>query len=385
MAEPDVNPDGGVDGAAPPMVGMDADIVANLNAHYDDSVLLIARALGGHRDATSAAVVGIDSIGIDYRVEGPSGELVGRVEFPQPVPDALAVTGELFAMVAAARTASGEVSQTSAELIMAEMGVLRTFVTSVVAVADVSPHLRRVTFGGGDLSTFAPLGPDTFLYLLLPPPGRTELTVDQSFSWEAVADMAEDERPVGGYYTVRAWRPEVAEMDVLMVLHGDAGHASAWAARAAVGDPVALWGPRTTWHPPEDTDRYLLVADETGLPAVSVIIESLPAGTPITVVAEAWSREERPELPDQDGVQVVWCDRDGAEPGTTTLLIDAVRALPWPQEGNLYVWGGAESRAMTAVRRYVRGERRLAQASVDLGPYWRHARTSDADAGIGED
>ena len=373
------------DGTPPPMVGMDDDIVANLNAHYDDSILLIARALGGHHDATSAAVLGIDSLGVDYRVDGPSGERTGRSEFPHPVPDALGVTAELFAMVAAARSASGEGGVTSAELVMAELGVLRTFVTSVVAVADVGPHLRRVTFGGGDLTAFAPLGPDTFLYLLLPPPGRSELTVDQSFSWEAVADMPEDERPVGGYYTVREWRPEVAEMDVLMVLHGDAGHAAAWAARAAVGDPVALWGPRTTWHPPADTERYLLVADETGLPAVSVIVESLPAGTPITVVAESWSAEERPELPDRDGVEVIWCDRDGAAPGTTTLLVDAVRALPWPDDAHLYVWGGAESRAMTAVRRYVRRERGLPQASVDLGPYWRHAGTTDEDAGLGED
>ena len=380
----DTSPDGD-DTTPAPMAGMDDDIVANLNAHYDDSVLLIARALGGHHDATAAAVLGIDSIGIDYRVEGPTGQRTGRLDFPDPVPDALGVTAALFAMVAAARAASGEEGRTSAELVMAEMGGIRTFVTSVVAVQDVSPHLRRITFGGGDLTTFQPLGPDTFLYLLLPPPGRSELTVGQDVSWEAVAEMPEDERPVGGYYTVRAWRPSVAEIDVLMVLHGDAGHASAWAARAQVGDPVAWWGPRTTWHPPSGTDRYLLVADETGLPAVAVIIESLPEGTPVTVVAESWSAEERPELPERDGVEVVWCDRDGAEPGTTTLLIDAVRALPWPDGSNLYVWGGAESRAMTAVRRYVRRERGLPQASVDLGPYWRHARTSDEDAGLAED
>ena len=43
--------------------------------------------------------------------------------------------------------------------------------------------------------------------------------------------MPPEEQPVGAYYTVRAWRPEVAELDILFVLHGD-GPASAWAARA---------------------------------------------------------------------------------------------------------------------------------------------------------
>ncbi|CAN5504497.1 hypothetical protein BH10ACT3_BH10ACT3_04860 [soil metagenome] len=367
------------DSVLEPMLGMDADILANLNTEYGDSILLIARALGGHADATSARVLAIDSLGVDYAVTGPAGDDTGRVLFPQPIKDSLLVTSELFAMVVAARAASGEDGQTRAELVMDQLGGITTFITSVVAVTEVQPHLRKVTFGGGDLTSFQPLGPDTFLYVLLPPPGRTELTIDQGFTWESVSEMAEEDRPVGGYYTLRHLRPSVSEMDVLMVLHGDSGHASAWAARAKVGDPVALWGPRTAWTPPADTDRYLLVADETGLPAVSVIIESLPVGTEITVVAESISEDERQELPSQDGVIVVWCDRNGEEPGTTSLLEDAVRALPWSEEGSLYVWGGGESHSMTAVRKYVRQERGLAREAVDLVPYWRHPNTTEPD------
>ena len=80
------------------------------------------------------------------------------------------------------------------------------------------PHLRQITFGGGDLATFSPAGPDTFLYLLLPPPGRTELTIDQSFSWEAHAQLPDEDKPVGAYYTLRHWRPVVQELDMLCVL-----------------------------------------------------------------------------------------------------------------------------------------------------------------------
>ena len=50
--------------------------------------------------------------------------------------------------------------------------------------------------------------------------------------------------------------------------------------RAKRGDPVALWGPRTRTTRPADTDWLLLAADETGLPAVAVILEQLPAGMP---------------------------------------------------------------------------------------------------------
>src|SRR5690606_33843997 len=137
-------------------------------------------------------------------------------------------------------------------------------------------HLRCITFAGGDLTTFAPVGPDSFLSVLLPPPGRDELTIDASFTWEQWAAMDELERPVGAYYTVRHWRPERAEIDMLVVLHGDEGNVSPWALRAQPGDRVALWGPRTMWEPPDAPDWYLLVADDTGLPAVAGILEQLP-------------------------------------------------------------------------------------------------------------
>jgi NADPH-dependent ferric siderophore reductase len=184
---------------------------------------------------------------------------------------------------------------------------------------------------------------------------------------------------VGAYYTLRRWRPAQHELDILCVLHGDIGPASAWAARARPGDPVALWGPRTAYDPPPGTDRYLLVADETGLPAVAAILESLPEGTPVQVVAECDNPGERQELPPAPSVDVTWVYRDGAPPGTTTLLADAARALPWPS-GTPYVWGGGESRAMTAVRRYARRERGLDRAAVSLVAYWRHsAHAADPD------
>ena len=84
------------------------------------------------------------------------------------------------------------------------------------------------------------------------------------------------------------------------------------------------------------------------------------------------SEDDRQPLPRVDGVEVHWCYRLGAAAGTTTLLVDAVRALAWPP-GTAYAWGGAESRCITAVRRYVRDERDLPLESVSMTGYWRHA------------
>ena len=300
-------------------------------------------------------LTGLDPVGVDAVATDAEGDHVVRIDFDKELEHSEDITMALLDLVTRAREAAGDDTEpTSGDREVAALSQLRTFLTEVVAVADVHPHLRLVTFGGGDLTTFEPAGPDTFLYLLLPPPGRTELGIDQSFTWEAHARMPDEDKPVGGYYTLRRWRPEVAELDVLMVLHddhgsdapGDApagGHASRWAARAAVGDKVALWGPRTAYDPPEGTEHWVLVADETGLPAVAVIIEQLPEGATAHVLAEVAEEAERQDLPERDGVTVTWLHRDGAAPGTTSLLADAARELP-PFDRPTYVW--AEARAV---------------------------------------
>ena len=359
-----------------------ANLVARFNEDFADSVLMVVRALGGRPEATSSVTTKIDPQGIESIVTDPSGEHPTRVEFgvPVEVPDHLTVA--LIDLLERAREASGEDGQTAAEREVAQLASIGTLLTEVVAVADIHPHLRQITFGGGDLeTTFEPLGPDCFFYVLLPPPGRTELGTDQSFSWEAHALLPPEEQQVGAYYTLRRWHPETRRLDVWMVIHGEdeeVGHASSWAARAQVGDKVALWGPRTAFNPPEGTDRLLLVADETGLPAVAGILEWLPAHMTATVLAEVADEDERQELPERDGVEVQWLYRNGAPAGTTTVLADAARQLP-PFEGTPYVWGGGETKAMTAVRRHVRGDRGLSREAVALIAYWRHRTTTDAD------
>jgi NADPH-dependent ferric siderophore reductase len=346
------------------------DVLNRINVDFEDSMIFVGRVLTGRPTARTTVVTTIDRAGVDVIVGDDEGEHQHRVEFAEPVDDPMQLTGALFELVTRARSASGEAGTTSAEREMIEMSSIRTFITTVESVGDVHPHLRLIAFSGGDLTTFSPVGPDTFLYLLVAPPGCDHLAIDQSFTWEQHGAMPDGVRPVGAYYTVRTWDAEASRLEVLAVVHGDEGAASAWAMGAAPGERVALWGPRSAYHLPQDADHLLLVADDTGLPAVAAILEQLPAGVTASVVAEVDRPEERQELPDGAGIDVHWLYRSGAAPGTTTLLVDAVRRLPRPT-ASTYVWGGGESRAMTAVRRYVRDEIGVGRSSVDLVAYWR--------------
>lgn len=254
---------------------------------------------------------------------------------------------------------------------MADHDAIPTHVTEVVRTERINGSFVRITFGGG-LDRFRPLGPDDFVYVLLPPPGHTQLPVDTSFRWTDYYEVAEGDRPVGAYYTVRRFRSEVGELDCDVFVHEPAGPVSGWAPHAAPGQPAALWGPRACWGPTAAATDWLLVADEAGLPALAAILERRLAGTPVRAFAEVAGAGHQLPLATGGEVELTWLHRGEREAGTTELLLDAVRRGPTPAR-TTYAWGGAESRAMTAVRRYLRHEVGLAREQVSMTPYWRHA------------
>ncbi len=361
----------------------------HLNETHADAVEFVGRVLGGLPAGMPIELVAVDLEGVAVRATVDGQAVERRLAYAQPARDVDGLTPALIGLVLAARAASGEEGQTSIEREMAERVGIRTFITEVRAVSDVHAGLRRVTFGGGDLSSLVITTPDAFLYLLLPPPGRTALTIDADFSWDAVPAMAEEDRPAGAYYTAWDWRPEVAELDVLMVLHGDEGPASAWAGRAQPGDPVALWGPRSSFDPPAEARRWVLCADETGTPAACRVAAARPAGTPVLLLLEADDEAHHQPLGpleaqvagaggsggdegagavEAGAVEVRWLHRDGAAPGSTTLLADALGEVGL-QEGD-FLWGAAEHHAVAAFRTLA-ADAGLPRTHRSLLAYWR--------------
>lgn len=243
-----------------------------------------------------------------------------------------------------------------------------TFITSVLRREAIGHPFVRVTLRGGDLDRFSPVGADQFLYLLLPPPGRTELTIDASFDWRAYRAMAVADRPVGAYYTVRHYRPHVAEVDLDIVVHGHLGCASRWAARARQGDPVALWGPRTAYHPPRGTGHQLLVGDETALPAIFAICEAGPPGRGVTVVVEVDPRTVL-DVKAIAEARLIRLDRPAHADTGTSALLEAIESLSLSPD--TYAWGGGEGGTMDSLRDYVRRDVGLPARQVSMIGYWR--------------
>jgi NADPH-dependent ferric siderophore reductase len=147
---------------------------------------------------------------------------------------------------------------------------------------------------------------------------------------------------------------------------------SGWARHAAVGDRVALWGPRQAFEPPEDATSYLLVGDETGLAAFAAVLDHADGGVPVTVIVESDDGAPVVDLPARPKDTVQWVTRDGAELGTGTALVDAVRSRTLDTAG-LYAYGAAESREISAVRKHLRHTLAMRATQVQMVGYWRRS------------
>ena len=104
-----------------------------------------------------------------------------------------------------------------------DIDAIPTHVTAVVRAEQVGPVFRRLTVGGAGLERFVSIAPDEFVYVFVPPPGRTELGIGTDFSWLDYYSMDEAVRPVGAYYTVRHHRPDAGEVDLDVFLHDEPG------------------------------------------------------------------------------------------------------------------------------------------------------------------
>ena len=240
-------------------------------------------------------------------------------------------------------------------------------VLTVVSVRDVTPAVRRVTLAA-PADVVAAAGPS--LSLLVPRVG------DPAPEWPQIARDGRIVWPQGSHgvalrsYTARRQDPAAGEVDIDFVLHGD-GPAAGWAAAAAPGAVLGVASAAPLGEAP--AGWLLLAGDETALPAISRILAAAGPLTRGIALLEVAGPEEEQELPGPPGVQVRWLHRSG-EPGTTSLLPDAVAALDRPDGEDLFAWVGAESAAVRVVRADLRDRWGLRRAQHHAVGYWRRGR-----------
>ena len=256
----------------------------------------------------------------------------------------------------------------------------------VQRVTQVTPRVTRITLAGPGLAGFASRAPAEHIKVFLPRPGETETpqTVPGPDGPIFPPDLP---RPVSRTYTPRQFRPESLELDVDVVRHGD-GPGSAWAARARPGDTVVIGGPGGGYHRPPDVNRLVMAGDDTSLPAITMVLSTLPAGARAEVFVEVEGPDEEQHLDSRADVTLTWlhqgreAGRHGIAPGG--LLEDAIRAAPLPN-GDGQVWIACEAQAMRRVRAYLLHEVGLAPSALYTRGYWLAGEANHPDHDYGDD
>jgi len=246
---------------------------------------------------------------------------------------------------------------------------------SVRAISRPAPQIARVTFTGPELEGFVSSGPADHIKVFFP---------DASTGHLAAPTVTADgiSRPETGviisrYYTPLGFRANGNdfELDVDFVLHGDGGPASAWAARAAVGDEVVIGGPRGSKLVPEGVTRLILIADETALPSASLWIDMLPTSVPISAIFEVADESVKSyfSAAQHDRMSAEWLYGTG-DAGQTEVALRALGQI----DDTTFVFLAGESGMLIPLRRYLRRELGLPKSQVSIDGYWRRGVT-DAD------
>lgn len=185
--------------------------------------------------------------------------------------------------------------------------------------------------------------------------------------------------PASRDYTVRDYRDSSADqgdpaavprLDIDFVLHG-AGPAVDWARTAAPGDTVEFVGPSGRWRPDVTADWHLFAGDETALPAIQAYAGMLPPDADVRLYVEVPDATEQQPIPGP-ARPVHWLHRDGAAPGTSTVLEEALRTAELPP-GRGRIWMAGHTPTVRRIRAHLLDERGVDRAALYVKGFWDRA------------
>ncbi|GEM44678.1 siderophore-interacting protein [Deinococcus cellulosilyticus] len=241
-------------------------------------------------------------------------------------------------------------------------------VAEVRRVVHLTPKMRRITLGGPELENFHS---GTHLKVLIPPAGVTPQWPMQDDAGKAVWPEGPS-RPAMRTYTLRAYRPEAAEIDIDFVLHGK-GIASQWAECARGGEVVGIIPPGKGSTYVQPAQHHLIAGDHCTVPAVSVILEGLPETATAEVFMLLPDLQELPVLLTHAQVKTHWLFEDQGE--SQQHLIQRVLEASWPNHEKTFVWVGGESQLVRTVRQHALQERGLHPSMLYALGYWKAGMT----------
>lgn len=244
------------------------------------------------------------------------------------------------------------------------------FLVAVVTAREwLTPRLARVTLEGENLTQLEVTQPASSVRVLLPQPdGSLDLP-----AWDGnqfVLDQAK--RPAVRTLTPRIHDGDGRRLCVDVVVHGDRGLAAQWAAQGPIGTTAAISGPARGYDVDPAASLLVLGGDETAVPAISQILEALPARVGASVFLEV-PGTELPPIPSHPKCLVEWIAPAPGGPGRA--LAERLGEVDLPDASRL--WAAGEAAAMQRIRQRLFHERNIPRGQATIRGYWKHGRASE--------
>ena len=242
-----------------------------------------------------------------------------------------------------------------------------SFYSEVNETKFISKNIKEISFMG-DFRKLETQNNDEFLFVIVPLDKRKTF-LDKDYSMEDYRKQMSEEKKItaGAYYTIRNFTED--EIKMWFVLHSHSGNLGNWAEKAKTGDQAVLWGPRSMFSPSKRFDHLILLADETGIPAMKTISENNKNFNKCTTFYEVIDKSFQIPTSKKNKILENWIHREDDEPGEGDKLLESLRAFVLPED-NFYIFGAGEARQMMKIRKLFK-EKGVSKDQMHITGYWK--------------
>jgi len=217
---------------------------------------------------------------------------------------------------------------------------------TVSNVEKITPGMLRIELAGEDLADFVSLAPDDHIKVLVPGPGEEMVRRD---------------------YTPRRYDTDARTLVIDFAIH-EAGPATQWALGARPGDSLEIGGPRGSAVISDDVKNWLLVGDETALPAIGRRIEEAGSDVRITAIMAVADAAEHQIFQTDAQLETHWAHRPLSEATDASALMAVLQSVELA--AGTFVWIAAEASVTRALRTYFVEERGYPLSWIKASGYW---------------
>ena len=217
---------------------------------------------------------------------------------------------------------------------------------TVSNVEKITPGMLRIELAGEDLADFVSLAPDDHIKVLVPGPGEEMERRD---------------------YTPRRYDTDARTLVIDFAVH-EAGPVTQWALGTRAGDRLEIGGPRGSAVISRDIKNWLLVGDETALPAIGRRIEEAGSDAHITAIMAVADDAEHQIFQTDAQLETHWAHRPLLEATDASALMAVLQSIDLAP--GTFVWIAAEASVTRALRTYLVEERGYPLSWIKASGYW---------------